>query len=145
MSTTAKAEERIREVSPELLQYMQETYEYKSLSMILTPSHLFEQYFEEYDKMTSKEQRKHKLKFVNRQGVTNNFKLDPTKSFLYRMTKEGELIAVFRLKSLVSERGLDLCTAEGFHTEISYNRTGNHQPRNHPVRIPTAAGEPVRG
>ena len=25
------------------------------------------------------------------------------------------------------------------------NQTGNHEPRNHPIRVPTAPGEPVRG
>ena len=25
------------------------------------------------------------------------------------------------------------------------NATGNHESRNHPVRVPTKAGEPVRG
>jgi hypothetical protein len=32
-----------------------------------------------------------------------------------------------------------------FIDEIRRNRTGNHQPRHHPVRIPTSAGAPVLG
>ena len=27
----------------------------------------------------------------------------------------------------------------------SENLAGNHEPRNHPIRVPTAPGEPVRG
>ena len=30
-------------------------------------------------------------------------------------------------------------------TEKRANQTGNHEPRNHPIRVPTAPGEPVRG
>ena len=30
-------------------------------------------------------------------------------------------------------------------TETHANQTGNHEPRNHPIRVPTAPGEPVRG
>ncbi len=29
--------------------------------------------------------------------------------------------------------------------EREANATGNHEKRNHPVRVPTKAGEPVRG
>ena len=33
-----------------------------------------------------------------------------------------------------------------FHDEqMAAAQTGNHQPRNHAVRVPTRAGEPVRG
>ena len=39
--------------------------------------------------------------------------------------------------------------ADAWHAEIdrlhTETRTGNHQPRNHPTRVPTRAGEPVRG
>ncbi len=34
---------------------------------------------------------------------------------------------------------------EEFRREVAANQTGNHRPRNHPVRVPTQAGEPVRG
>ena len=30
-------------------------------------------------------------------------------------------------------------------TEMHANQTGNHEPRNHPIRVPTAPGEPCRG
>ena len=30
-------------------------------------------------------------------------------------------------------------------TEKRANQTGNHEPRNHQIRVPTAPGEPVRG
>ena len=30
-------------------------------------------------------------------------------------------------------------------TEKRANQTGNHEPRNHPIRVPTAPGQPVRG
>ena len=30
-------------------------------------------------------------------------------------------------------------------TEMRANQTGNHEPRNHPIRVPTRPGEPVRG
>ena len=30
-------------------------------------------------------------------------------------------------------------------TEKHANQTGNHEPRNHPIRVPTAPGQPVRG
>ena len=36
-------------------------------------------------------------------------------------------------------------TMEEFEDRLEERLTGNHQPRNHPVRIPTAAGQPVRG
>ena len=36
-----------------------------------------------------------------------------------------------------------------FHAEMdrmqAETHTGNHQPRNHPTRVPTQSGEPVRG
>ena len=36
-----------------------------------------------------------------------------------------------------------------YHTEMNVRQvathTGNHQPRNHPIRVPTSVGEPVRG
>ena len=38
-------------------------------------------------------------------------------------------------------------TTSGFdlyYVDVS-NATGNHESRNHPVRVPTKAGEPVRG
>jgi hypothetical protein len=31
------------------------------------------------------------------------------------------------------------------HTMMAENHTGNHRPHLHTVRIPTAAGQPVRG
>ena len=37
------------------------------------------------------------------------------------------------------EQSMDLAA------EARGNRTGNHGPRNHPIRVPTAAGAPVRG
>ena len=30
-------------------------------------------------------------------------------------------------------------------TEKRANQTGNHEPRNHPIRVPTRPGEPCRG
>ena len=36
-------------------------------------------------------------------------------------------------------------TTAGFLQRMLELRTGNHQPRNHPVRVPTAPGQPVRG
>ena len=32
-----------------------------------------------------------------------------------------------------------------FQEELQNNHTGHHQPRNHPVQVPTAPGEPCRG
>ena len=32
-----------------------------------------------------------------------------------------------------------------FQEELQSNHTGHHQPRNHPVQVPTAPGEPCRG
>ena len=32
-----------------------------------------------------------------------------------------------------------------WEARLAENITGNHQPRNHPVRIPTGPGQPVRG
>ena len=34
---------------------------------------------------------------------------------------------------------------EMLQTEKHANQTGNHEPRNHPIRVPTAPGQPVRG
>ena len=36
-------------------------------------------------------------------------------------------------------------TRDGFVRRALERRTGNHQPRNRPVRVPTAPGQPVRG
>ena len=36
-------------------------------------------------------------------------------------------------------------TTRGFIDCVLELRTGNHQPRNHPVKVPTAPGQPVRG
>ena len=36
-------------------------------------------------------------------------------------------------------------TPEAFVRRALERYTGNHQPRNHPVRVPTAPGQPVRG
>jgi hypothetical protein len=41
----------------------------------------------------------------------------------------------------ISEQGFD----EMAHAMIAEHLTGNHRPHAHPVRIPTAAGQPVRG
>ena len=35
--------------------------------------------------------------------------------------------------------------AEMLVAEKRASQTGNHEPRNHPIRVPTMAGEPVRG
>ena len=32
-----------------------------------------------------------------------------------------------------------------FFDIVASNHTGNHEPRNHPISVPTKAGEPVRG
>ena len=36
-------------------------------------------------------------------------------------------------------------TAERMAEVILANSTGNHRPQSHPVRVPTAPGQPVRG
>ncbi len=37
-------------------------------------------------------------------------------------------------------------TADEMHrTMVAETATGNHGPRNHPIAVPTRAGEPVRG
>lgn len=45
--------------------------------------------------------------------------------------------------------GLRLMTAadplEEFNEIQGENMTGNHQPRNHFIKVPNAPGEPVRG
>jgi len=34
---------------------------------------------------------------------------------------------------------------EAFWEEVAERHTGNHNPRNHPVKVPTKPSEPVRG
>ena len=41
--------------------------------------------------------------------------------------------------------GSDTAALRRWRGEVEQNATGNHEPRNHPVRVPTRAGEPVRG
>ena len=39
---------------------------------------------------------------------------------------------------------VDGTTAEMHQTLLAETATGNHGPRNHPIAVPTRAGEPVR-
>ena len=48
-----------------------------------------------------------------------------------------------------SDATMDFASPGAQHAHLTAERdanaTGNHAPRNHPVRVPTRAGEPVRG
>ena len=45
----------------------------------------------------------------------------------------------------MSQAILDGTGLEECHNRMLENMTGNHGPRNHPIAVPTRAGEPVRG
>ena len=42
-------------------------------------------------------------------------------------------------------RGDDAAVREQIQEQIGANATGNHSARHHPIRVPTGAGQPVRG
>ena len=52
----------------------------------------------------------------------------------------------YRTGNDAARDGLDPATQhEMMAAERRANQTGNHEPRNHPIRMPTMSGEPVRG
>ena len=64
----------------------------------------------------------------------------------------GQLAQLVPHSYLTERRGrikfigtLDDGTAESFDRRCAELRTGNHQPKKHPVRVPTSPGQPVRG
>ena len=65
---------------------------------------------------------------------------------LLPLSRAAELERTGAFSSFVGERPLDTtATLEEFENRLNDRLTGNHQPRNHPVRVPTAPGQPVRG
>ena len=69
---------------------------------------------------------------------------------LERMRARHGLPGLLYQGNALCDEGRDgISVADTWHTEMdrlqTETRTGNHQSRNHPTRVPTRAGEPVRG
>ena len=65
---------------------------------------------------------------------------------LLSMSDVKELERLKRFSEYVGPRPSATDGTDGeFVQRFEERATGNHQPRNHPVRVPTAPGQPVRG
>ena len=104
-------------------------------------------FFEEAAAMTPKQVRRAKFKFVQDNGCMRNFSLDPVTRVFYR---EADGVVYIMWNSCYAEGNVAVALPaenddERFFLELDRTATGAHQPRRHPVRIPTRAGQPCRG
>ena len=102
----------------------------------------------------AKNPRKWKFQMVRNDGAYAKVWFDGrfrTKSHgkIYRLVPLSELIAMDRAGTLLKLHGGEPDVLpnshDGFWEHVDGNHTGNHQPRVHTVRVPTAPGQPVRG
>ena len=88
--------------------------------------------------------KKFKHKLTDVKGVKHTVRFSKDVQFYY---KEGGYTVVLSYNSnrLTEVLGHDVPTREEQAAMREANYTGNHRPRNHPVRVPTEPGQPVHG
>ena len=65
---------------------------------------------------------------------------------LFKFKNKGCVYAIIGDES-ARQKGVNLNHPgrEAFWEQVENNNTGNHTPKNHPVKVPTKPSEPVRG
>ena len=88
--------------------------------------------------------KKFKYTMKDTNGVKHTVRFSNEVQFHY---KEGGYTVVLSYNSqrLIELMGRDIPSSEEQAAIRDANYTGNHRPRNHPVRVPTEPGQPVRG
>ena len=70
----------------------------------------------------------------------------PVKPSNLTVVADGRNVVLLRRGNDAALDGLPSSSqSEMLHAERVANHTGNHEPRNHSIAVPTRAGEPVRG
>ena len=70
----------------------------------------------------------------------------PVKPSNLTVVADGRNVVLLRRGNDAALDGLPSSSqSEMLHAERVANHTGNHEPRNHSIAVPTKAGEPVRG
>ncbi len=119
-------------------------------------------YLAEVRSLKPKQQKYWKRRNEKTDGSTQTIRYDGQGFYTQWLNQRVAVHSVSRIAELEREelsRGplhacfrqvadLDISDVATYHSEMdrmqTETRTGNHQPRSHPIRVPTRAGEPVR-
>ena len=117
-------------------------------------------YLAEVQRLKPKKWPQWKHRHVKTDGSTQTIRYDGQGFYTQWLNQRVAVESVSRIAELEREqlpRGplhaygcqmADLSDVATYHSEMERmqieTRTGNHQPRSHPIRVPTRAGEPVR-
>ena len=103
----------------------------------------YDKLIELYNQTTKKEKKKWKHSMTLMDGSLVNVFYD---GGLFKFNNKGCMYAIIGEES-AKKNGVNLNHPgrEAFWEEVDNNHTGNHTPKNHPVKIPTKPSEPVRG
>ena len=125
---------------------------------IAMPDDEFAVYLSEVQGMRPKGQRRWKRRNEKSDGSTQTIRYDGEGFYTQWLNQRVRVLSVSQITELargLGERELMTCQVDDYMDERVYHNamdqmirethTGNHRPRNHPVAIPTTAGEPVRG
>ena len=150
----ATAEEWLRAVAPQTLQRLLSSYHCTNFCVY---SRTFEadgalvDDVQKFISSTGKERRRNKFKFQNVSGQFVNFQYDRDSGLFCRKATDGTLwlIVAYAHTQLWQCDGtvapsLGQWSPDRFVSQLEENLTGKHRPRNHWVRVPTPAGQPVR-
>ena len=129
--------------------------------MIVMPDDEYAAYLTEVQRLSPKGQKKWKRHNVKSDGSTQTIRYDKSGTFFTRWLNERvsvksvSMIAELECvqKSCPGLHGF-VCQSNrykdtpSYHTDLDRmqadSHTGKHRPRNHPISVPTRAGEPVR-
>ena len=122
------------------------------------PDEVYQSWIDELESLPLKQRRKWKTKVDRSDGSTQTIRFEKKGFYAYYLNQRIVCASVsqcneLREANLMSTHvqyeqmfSMDYRSFCDFHDEqMAAAQTGNHQPRNHAVRVPTRAGEPVRG
>ena len=147
-----RPEERLRVAMPDTLARLQEEHKCADVKFAFIANEGMDLAICLTAVLSPKERGQHKFTFRSATGQSLCFRCDVESGLFYRRTGDGVLmIAVdYDLMERLEEESEMLPDPEAWsldawRVELDATLTGNHRPRRHKVRVPTRAGEPVRG
>ena len=119
----------------------------------------YDAYLKEVQKLPKKEQKKWKRRNEKSDGSTSTIRFDGKGLYTHWLNCRVDVVSQTMMAEISSTRQVlpGLVTAhqldnfqnsEALHNlmdqTLIQTHSGKHRPRNHPVRVPTRAGEPLR-
>ena len=129
--------------------------------MLAMPDDEYAAYLAEVRSLKPKKQKLWKRRNVMTDGSTKTIRYDGNGFYAQWLNQRVAVYSVSMVAELEREQlsrgplhgfgaqGNNYRDPVSYHADMNVRQaathTGNHQPRNHPIRVPTRAGEPVRG